>query len=105
MGMIVLLLIFFNELVLCSKHRHDDWQGDPNFNILSELRHHHCEKLLRGWEFECREVYSPYVCRHFLSENLDFLSQMFKTRYNSLPESVSFKCEAKSVISPLMTIH
>ena len=71
--MIFAFLVLLSRVIFCLKHKHDVQKGDQNFNILAELRHHHCEKLLRGWEFQCREMYSPYVCRHFLDENLNAL--------------------------------
>ena len=97
--MIFEFLVLLSGFITCSRHQH----GGQNLNILAELRkgfillwallndqvsirafyliasfetyqrHHHCEKLLRGWEFECREIYSPYVCRHFLNDNLNIL--------------------------------
>ena len=69
-GLSQIPIFLLSRVIFCVKHKHDVQTGYQNFNILAELgtislRHHHCEKLLQGLEFQCHEMYSPYVCRHF----------------------------------------
>ena len=48
-----------------------------------ELQVGDCNKLMRNMEFKCREVYSPYLCKHFLKHNMKMLNEMMQQKYGA----------------------
>ena len=56
-----------------------------------ELHVRDCNELMRNWEFKCREAYSPYLCNHFLKNNMKVLNEMMYQKYGAHVNCLNIK--------------
>ena len=49
----------------------------------AEIQINDCENIMRHWEFVCLEMYSPYLCRHFLNDNMSVLNKMLSAKFGA----------------------
>ena len=48
-----------------------------------EIQLNDCESIMKHWEFVCLEMYSPYLCRHFLKDNMSVLNKMLSAKFGA----------------------
>ena len=50
---------------------------------LTEIEIKDCEAAMKHWEFICLEMYSPYLCQHFLKDNMSVLNRMIQAKFGA----------------------